>query len=360
MQAIDWLLEEDNPPVRYLTLKHLLRKPDTAPELALAKSRLMQYSVTQEILRHGDQFWDDDDKAYDKYTGKYWQIIFLGQFLADGTDPRIAAGIGTILGQHQWMVRLPVKGGTQCLTANLLAALTRLGYGEHSVVQREREALAQRVVHEGGIDCGIMAYSLLRHCYMAQPKLLLCFSQVPPARRSPTVNSAIELLAGRLLEHDVFVYVPGNQKEWQKVLARSPGRSGLPPGLTVKQWMSEQRDAFLFERGTGDPKPKQGWLKIGFPLHYNSDVLEAMYALAESGTPMSAALERPLNVIESKRSPEGKWVMENSLNGWMWADVETLGKPSKWLTYYALRVLSHFGRVPLPDGSPLRETEPLP
>jgi hypothetical protein len=126
----------------------------------------------------------------------------------------------------------------------------------------------------------------------------------------------------------------------------------LPPGQTVKQWVSNQKGAFLLERGLGDPKPKQGWLKFGFPLHYNSDVLEAMYALAESGTPMSAALERPLNVVESKMTPKGRWVMENSLNGKMWVDVETLGKPRKWLTYYALRVLGHFGRAPLPDGSP--------
>jgi hypothetical protein len=353
MQAIDWLLEEDNPPVRYLTLKHLLGKPEAAPELALAKSRLMQYKVTLGILKHGDQFWGDDNeayKAYKKYTGKYWQVIFLGQFLADGRDPRIAAGISTILGQHEWMLRLPVKDGTQCLTANVLAALTRLGYGEHPVVQREREALAQRVVNDGGIDCGIMGYSLLPYCYMAQPKLLLCFSQVPPESRRPAMKSAIKLLVKRLLEREVFVYVPGNQTDWQKVLARNPGRSGLPPGRTVKQWVSDQKEAFFVERGPGDPKPKQGWLKFGLPLHYNSDVLEAMYALAESGTPMSAALERPLHVIESKRSPEGKWVMENSLNGKMWVDVEKLGKPSKWLTYYALRVLSHFGRAPLPDG----------
>ena len=210
--------------------------------------------------------------------------------------------------------------------------------------------LAQRVVNDGGIDCGAMGYSLLPYCHMAQPKLLLCFSQVPPARRTPAMKSAIELLAGRLLEHEVFVYVPGNQTGWQKVLARNPGRSGLHPGRTVKQWVSDQKDTFLLERGPGDPKPKQGWLKFGFPLHYNSDVLEAMYALAESGMPMSAALERPLEVIESKMTPEGKWVMENSLNGKMWVDVETLGKPSKWLTYYALRVLSHFGRTPPPDG----------
>jgi hypothetical protein len=350
MRAIEWLLEDDNFPVRYLTLKHLLRKPEADPELARAKSRLMQYKVTLGILKHGDRFWGDDDKAYDKYTGKYWQVIFLGQFLADGKDPRIAAGISTILGQHEWMLRLPIKDGMHCLTANVLAGLTRLGYGEHPVVQREREALAQKVVNDGGIDCGIMGYSLLPLCYMAQPKLLLCFSQVPQENRTSAMKSAIRLLVSRLLEHEVFVYVPGNQTDWQKVLARSPGRSGLPPGQTVKQWVSDQKDAFLLKHGLGDPKPKQGWLKFGFPLHYNSDVLEAMYALAESGTPMSAALERPLQVIESKMTPEGKWVMENSLNGKMWVDVETQGKPSKWLTYFALRVLSHFGRVPPLDG----------
>jgi hypothetical protein len=350
MQSIDWLLEEDNPPVRYLTLKHLLRRPEADPELAQAKLRLMQYEVTLGILKHGHRFWGDDNKAYDKYTGKYWQVIFLGQFLADGKDPRITAGIGTILGQREWMLRLPVKDGAQCLTANVLAGLTRLGYGDHPVVQREREALARRVVQDGGIDCGIMTYSLLPYCHMAQPKLLLCFSQVPRENRTPATKSAIRLLVSRLLEHEVFVYVPRNQTDWHKILARSPRRCELPPGQTVKQWVSDQKDAFLLKRALGDPKPKQGWLKFGFPLHYNSDVLEAMYALAESGTPMSAALERPLRVIESKMTPEGKWVMENSLNGKMWVDVEALGKPSKWLTYFALRVLSHFGRVPLLDG----------
>jgi hypothetical protein len=350
MAAIDWLLEEDNPPVRYLTLKHLLRKPETDPELARTKSRLMHYKATLGILKHGDRFWRDEDKAYQKYTGKYWQVIFLGQFLADGKDRRIAAGISTIVNQHEWMLRLPIKDGAHCLTANVLAALTRLGYGEHPVVQRERQALAQRVVNDGGIDCGVMGYSLLPYCYMAQPKLLLCFSQVPPGGRTPAMESAIKLLVRRLLEHEVFVYVPGNQTDWQKIAASRSGRSGLHPGQTVKQWVSDQKDAFLLKRGPGDPKPKQGWLKFGFPLHYNSDVLEAAYALAESGTPMSAALERPLRLIESKMTPEGQWVMENSLNGKMWVDVETLGKPSKWLTYYALRVLSHFGRAPLPNG----------
>ena len=336
--SIDWLLEEDNPPVRYLTLRDLAGA--SAPALAKARARLMEYEVTQKILKHGDEFWDEPGKAYDKYRGSYWQLIFLGQFLADGKDKRIAGGAGRILDDRKWRI----EGSGQCLTANVLAALTRLGYGGHPTVQAERERLAEQIVRDRGIDCPAMAYSLLPGCYMAQPKLLLCFSQVPAQERSVAVQSAIKLLVENLLAHQIHMYVPGNQQAWLAVLASNPGRAGLPAGQTVKQWISDQREAFLAKRGAGDPRAKAGWLKFGFPLHYNSDILEAAYALVEAGVPMSPALETPLRAIEAKMTPQGRWVMESSLNGKMWADVETKGKPSKWLTYFALRVLGHFGR----------------
>jgi hypothetical protein len=299
----------------------------------------MSYKVTQGILKHADKFWGDDEKAYGKYTGKYWQLIFLGQFLADGKDPRIARGVSDILARRNWVM----SNAAQCLTANILAALWRLGYGSHPVVEEEREALAQRIVQDGGIDCGAMGYSLLPRCYMAQPKLLLCFSQVPPQDRTAGMNSAIKMLADRMLQYEVFLYVPGTQKEWQKVLEQKPGRAGLPAGQSVRQWISEQRNRLLAERGLGRPKPKQGWLKFGFPLHYNSDILETMYALAELDTPMATTLVKPLQLIREKMTPDGKWIMENSLNGKMWVDVEEKGKPSKWLTYFARCVLGHFG-----------------
>jgi len=46
--------------------------------------------------------------------------------------------------------------------------------------------------------------------------------------------------------------------------------------------------------------------------------------------------------VRGKMSEQGTWKLENSLNGKMWADVEEKGKPSKWLTLTALRVLAHF------------------
>ncbi len=93
----------------------------------------------------------------------------------------------------------------------------------------------------------------------------------------------------------------------------------------------------------GQPDEKPGWLKFGFPLHYNSDVLEAMYALALAGTPVSEPVRRPLGVIREQATSEGKWLMASSLNGKMRADVEEKGHPSKSLTYRGWYVLQHFG-----------------
>jgi hypothetical protein len=332
-------LGEDNPPVRTLTLTRLLGKRETDAEVQQARARLMDYSVTRGILAHGDEFWQDDDRAYWKYKGKYWQVIFMGEFLADGRDPRIALGVEGLLARRKWVS----KGGGQCLMANMLAAFRRLGYGDHPVVREETEALAERILADGGIECGAMSYSLLSHCHMALPKLLLSFAEVPPAQRSPAVRDAIAWIGQALIERSVYLYVPGNRKAWQEVLARAPKRADLPPGETVKGWIAAQRARFLAEHGVGERDAKRGWLKFGFPLHYNSDTLEAMYALAVAGLPMTEALAGPLQVIRDKRTAGGAWLLENSLNGKMWADVEAKGAPSKWLTYRGLYVLDHFG-----------------
>ena len=101
-KIVDWLLEEDNPPVRLLSLTHLLHRTETDAELKATRARLMDYSVTRAVLAHGEQFWADDKHAYQKYWGKYWQVIFLGQFLADGRDPRIAGGVQELIESRSW------------------------------------------------------------------------------------------------------------------------------------------------------------------------------------------------------------------------------------------------------------------
>ncbi len=41
----------------------------------------------------------------------------------------------------------------------------------------------------------------------------------------------------------------------------------------------------------------------------------------------------------------GRWKLDDSLNGKMLADIERKGKPSKWITLRAMTVLQHFKRI---------------
>jgi hypothetical protein len=330
--VVDWLLGEDNPPVRLQTLTRLLHRPESDVEVQETRARLMAYSVTQGILGHIDEIWQSGPRAFWSFKGKHWNTVYLGHFMADGRDPRIAVGVEKLL-ERQW-----VSDRWQCMTACMLTAFQRLGYGHHPGT----EVLAQRLLADGGITCPGMNTSLMSRCYMLLPKLLLCFGEKPPEKRSPAIREAIDWIVQELVDHQVFIYLPGNRKAWNAVRPRSRRKADAPAGETPDSWRDKVQARFLAEHGVGELEPKTIWTRFGFPLNYNSDILEAMTALALVGAPMSEGLARPLQVIMDKRTADGVWLMDKSLNGQMWADVETKGQPSKWITLFACIVLDHF------------------
>ena len=101
------------------------------------------------------------------------------------------------------------------------------------------------------------------------------------------------------------------------------------------------RERFLAEHSPLVYGDKSGWLRFGYPLSYNSDALEALVALAAVRETRRPEYEPALEAVAAA-AENGRWAMRNTLNGKMWADVETKGRPSKWLTLRALQVLDHF------------------
>ena len=334
--VVDWLLGEDNPPVRLQTLGRLLHRPESDVEVQETRARLMTYSVTQGILAHIDEIWQSGPRAFWSFKGKHWNTVYLGHFMADGREPRIAGGVQELLGRR-W-----VSDRWQCMTACMLTAFRRLGYGDHPTVVDGTETLARRLLTDGGITCAGMNTSLMSRCYMMLPKLLLCFGEVPPENRSPAIKKAIDWIVQELVDHQVYIYLPGNRKAWDAVRPRSRRKADAPEGETPDSWRDKVQARFLAEHGLGEPEPKQIWTRFGFPLNYNSDILEAVTALVLVGAPMSEGLAKPLQVLRDKRTADGVWLMDKSLNGQMWVDVETKGEPSKWITLSACIVLDHF------------------
>jgi len=87
---------------------------------------------------------------------------------------------------------------------------------------------------------------------------------------------------------------------------------------------------------------KPGWLRLGFPLMYQTDILELLMIMAALGI-KDKRLEDALDVLRGKMTPEGTWIMETSNSGKMIADIEKKGSPSKRITMRAINVLEYYG-----------------
>ena len=80
------------------------------------------------------------------------------------------------------------------------------------------------------------------------------------------------------------------------------------------------------------------------PDSYRGDVLETAAVLGALGHGQDPRLANTRALILSKQDSDGRWMLERTLNGKMWIDIEEKGKPSKWVTLRALRVLKYMNR----------------
>jgi hypothetical protein len=187
-------------------------------------------------------------------------------------------------------------------------SLLKLGYQDDERVERAIEwiAMYQRFDDDSAMKPEGWPYDRFemcwgRHsCHMGAVKALKALSIVPAKKRTKAVSNTIERGCEYLLAHHVF-----------------------------------KRSHDL--RMTSKP----GWLKLQFPLMYQTDILEITGILLDLGIRderMSEAVER----IASKQNEKGRWALEATFNGRYWSSIEKKGMPSKWITYRAIRVLQRY------------------
>ena len=86
-------------------------------------------------------------------------------------------------------------------------------------------------------------------------------------------------------------------------------------------------------------KPSRNWWKFGFPVFYVTDLLQVVEALAAVGYGRDRRLQKTIEFIKSKQDDQGRWFLEYDYTGKTWASFGAKKKPSKWVTYRALKVL---------------------
>src|SRR4030042_4912423 len=91
-EPTNWLLEEDNPSVRYFTLTEILDKPVSDSEVKEAKNAIMNIGLVPKILakQNADGYWETPTAFYTaKYKGTSWQLIILAELGANEKDTRV-------------------------------------------------------------------------------------------------------------------------------------------------------------------------------------------------------------------------------------------------------------------------------
>jgi hypothetical protein len=320
----DWLLEADNPSVRYFALSQLLDKSQSDPEVTTAKKEIMHAGVVLKILakQNSDGSWESPEKFYtSKYKGTVWQLIILSELGADPKDERVRKACEFILQNSQdrksggfsaWpSAKLGggrYSGVLPCLTGNMVWSLIRLGFLDDERVKRAITWITRYQRFDDGETSPPKiwpyekaVYCFGKHsCFMGVVKSVKALSEIPAGKRSEDVTKTLELGAEYILKHHIH--------------KRSHDLSHVS---------------------------KPGWLRFGFPLMYQDDMLEILGILTKLGY-RDERMQEALDLVVSKQDKCGRWTLENTFNGRFQTNIEQKEQPSKWITLNALTVLKRY------------------
>ena len=338
-ETIDWLLGEDNPAVATLTRRTLLGEASGGGEADALWGHRNEYPPIAAILadQHDDGTWDTPSRDYQKYGGSLWQMHFLGELWADGDDPRVQLGAKYAFSRQvadgSWSCNGRPVRSIQCLTANVGRALARLGFARDERIVGALRYIVDMQRKHGPLVCsaGGSNYTINGYCHMLAPKLLLFLAEVPHDAWPDGAQDVRDAAVAALRDKQVFRCLPHGSREFMDLVYSAR-----------KADVETVRNAWLAEHPVREYGDKPGWLRFGFPLSYNSDVLEALAALAAVGETRRPEYEPALQVVADSADAQSRWMMRTSFNDKMRGKVEKKGQPSKWLTLRALQVLDAF------------------
>jgi len=309
---MDWLLNSD-PSVRWQVMRDLLDAPESQWTAERAKvetegwgARLLSHQDADGQWAGGAFFPRGFDFQEWKDVGQPWTAtaFSLSQLREFGLDPssnrarRIVELIGANSrwdhdGEPYWQGEVE-----ECINGRVIADGAYFGVDVSPLVSR----LVGERLDDGGWNCE-RANGSVRSSFA----------------------STINVLEG-LLEYEK---ASGGTPE-----SRAARKSG-------EEYLLQRN---LFRRlSTGEPADEQ-FLSFGYPYRWHYDVLRALdyfrSAAALTGAHPDPRLGEAVEHVRAGRQEDGAWLLDRSLPGRVWFDIDDgAGKPSRWVTLRAMRVL---------------------
>ncbi len=223
-QAVSWLLKQDNPSIRYWTLRDLLGRSDNDPDVAAARDGVASSGPVAEYLKeqHPDGYWGfPEDVYWPKWRATVWPLILLAELGLPGKNPSIRAGCEyflKVMGDQDRSWPPPkypdedLRGWRlvwePCVTGNMARTLAVFGYGDDPRVREMFEWLVKYQRDDGGWNCetedGRDGEAVHHSSFMSTIEPLWAFSPLDPQHWSKGGREAVERGCEFLLMHRLF------------------------------------------------------------------------------------------------------------------------------------------------------------
>jgi hypothetical protein len=306
-KVIEWLLEDEQPSVRYYALVDLKGRKESDDEVRETHSNLSKKGWAKDILSSQSPggYWESGDNLYrPKYTATNWRAIVLSDLGLTSDNPRIRKTADQFF--KQWL-QLPsmnnIFNDEVCVVGNSARMLTGFGYGDDFRVRKLFDRLVEDQKEDGGWHCFESKVGTLDGW-----EGLAAFAALPKSKHTKKIERSIERGAEFYLERK------------------------------------------LFEEGKRKYEP---WFRFHYPNHYYYDILVGLDTLTRLGYASDKRLKPAIEILKSKKQLDGTWLHER-----VHPDIgvganytlsnrrkikpfalETPGRSSKWITLQALRVL---------------------
>jgi hypothetical protein len=306
--VLDWLLDSD-PSIRWQVLRYLTDAP--AEEVRAERARVASEGWGGRLLalQGDDGQWDggtffpvpyDGSEAGQPWTATTYSLLLLRDLGLDPDSEEARAAVRKVRENSRWE-----EGGQPffdgevepCINGKAVALGAYFGENVDGIVQR----LLNEQLADGGWNCEAERGSV----------------------RS-SFATTINVLEG-LLEHE-----------------RATG--GTPESIAARKRGEEYllERALLRRKSTGELVDPD-WLQFSYPTRWFYDALRGLEYFRDVGGPPDSRLAEAARLLRSKRQPDGTWLLENTHPGRIHFAMEDAdGRPSRWNTLRALRVLSWY------------------
>jgi hypothetical protein len=288
---VPWLLEPENPSVRYWTLVEIRDRPADDAEVLEARAAIAQQPLVQELFasQHPEGHWGDDETKPMTAAGTLG-VMGLLCMLGVEPDEHTTAGCDSFLRFCQnecggfSMVKTRRSGIFPCTTGAHFSMLLYFGLGDDPRVRRAFGFVIEDAARDDALDCGRYQH---QDCLWGAIASLNGLAVLPAEMRSPESEAVVQRLADALL--DAEYDFDGEHKRW-----------------------------FTF----GVPR---AW-----------DLLSALRALAAHGYGRDPRFRPLLDRVLARQDEHGRWLCGSASRTW---PIEKRNRPSKWVTLDAVRLL---------------------